>query len=98
MLMYIICRTKFYNIGGDYLIDTQKLQGKMREHGYTINTLAKEMGISNTGLFNKIHNIQEFVVSEIQLISKLLHLTKAEIHAIFFAKDVELNSTKKKKG
>ena len=80
------------------MIDTQKLQGKMREHGYTINTLAKEMGISNTGLFNKIHNIQEFVVSEIQLISKLLHLTKAEIHAIFFAKDVELNSTKKKKG
>ena len=97
IMLYDVYRIKFNKRGGDGLIDTQKLQGKMREHGYTINSLAKKLGISNTSLFNKIHNIQEFVVSEMQMIANLLHLTKSEIQAIFFAKFVESESTRKEK-
>ena len=96
-MLYDVYRIKFNKRGGDGLIDTQKLQGKMRENGYTINSLAKKLGISNTSLFNKIHNIQEFVVSEMQMIANLLHLTKSEIQAIFFAKFVESESTRKEK-
>lgn len=77
------------------MTDTAKLQGKIKECGYTLNTLAKAINLSQTGLFNKIHNHREFVVSEIQKIGTMLLLTEQEIQSIFFAKDVELNSTNK---
>lgn len=76
------------------MTNTAKLQGKIKECGYTLNTLAKAINLSQTGLFNKIHNHREFVVSEIQKISILLLLNEQEIQELFFAKDVELNSTK----
>lgn len=76
------------------MTNTAKLQGKIKECGYTLNTLAKAINLSQTGLFNKIHNHREFVVSEIQKISILLLLSEQEIQELFFAKDVELNSTK----
>jgi hypothetical protein len=76
------------------MTNTVKLQGKMRENGFTIKKLAKNIGLSPTGLFNKIHNKQEFVVSEIQSIGLQLALTNIDIQDIFFASYVELNSTK----
>jgi cyanate lyase len=72
---------------------TALLQAKMKEHNYTIKTLSKQIGLSCTGLFNKIHNKKEFVVSEIQLISKALDLNDREMKAIFFTQNVECNST-----
>ncbi len=74
---------------------TAKLQAKMKEKGYTIKTLAGVINLSATGLFNKIHNQREFVVSEVQAIGIALGLTDTEITEIFFARDVELNSTSK---
>ena len=73
---------------------TEKLQGKMREKGFTIKTLAHELGLTTTGLFNKIHNKKEFLVSEVQSIRTALSLNDNEVQDIFFAAVVELNSTK----
>lgn len=64
---------------------TLKLQAKMKENGFTIKTLASLIGVSTTGLFNKIHNKREFVVSEVEAIGKALCLTLEEKEAIFFA-------------
>lgn len=77
------------------MTNTAKLQAKMKEKGYTIKTLATAADLSTTGLFNKIHNLREFFVSEVQKIGDLLKLTDDEIQAIFFANDVEFNSTNK---
>lgn len=71
------------------MTDTQKLQGKMRGKGFTIKSLAIRIGLSSTGLFNKIHNKKEFLASEVQIISHLLDLDDKEMRNIFFAVDVE---------
>ena len=68
---------------------TEKLQGRMREKGFTIITLAKKIGISHTALFNKIHNKKEFRVSEVQSVGTALALSDKEIQDIFFANNVE---------
>ena len=68
---------------------TEKLQGKMREKGFTLKTLSSRVGLSPTGLFNKIHNRKEFFVSEVQIIGEALALNDDEVQDIFFAKDVE---------
>lgn len=71
------------------MTDTLKLQGKMKEHGYTIKKLASELHLSSTGLFNKIHNKKEFLCSEVIQIGILLEISESEISNIFFAKNVE---------
>ena len=76
------------------MTNTSKLQGKMREKGYTIETLATEMKISRTALFNKIHNKKEFLMSEVQSIKSILGLDYEEFQSIFFANYVECKSTK----
>lgn len=68
---------------------TKKLQGKMREKGFTIKTLSSKIGLSPTGLFNKIHNKKEFLVSEVQAVGTALCLNDDEVQEIFFANDVE---------
>lgn len=71
------------------MTNTEKLQGKMREKGFTLKTLSSRVGLSPTGLFNKIHNRKEFFVSEVQIIGEALALNDDEVQDIFFAKDVE---------
>lgn len=66
------------------MTNTPKLQAKMKEKGFTITTLASKVGLSPTGLFNKIHNKKEFVVSEVQLVGEALCLNEKEIQDIFF--------------
>jgi len=71
------------------MTQTAKLQGKMRAKGFSLVKLANKIGLSTTGLFNKVHNQKEFLVSEVQAISTALGLSEQEVQEIFFAKDVE---------
>ena len=80
------------------MTNTKKLQGKMREKSYTLKTLSACVGLTDTGLFNKIHNKREFLASEVHTISRVLSLTADEVNEIFFANAVELNSTKQIEG
>ena len=66
------------------MINTLKLQAKMKEKAFTIKTLSKAVGLSVTGLFNKIHNKREFTVTELQKIVKALELNSTEMQNIFF--------------
>ena len=76
------------------MIETNKLQAKMKERGYTIDTLSKAMSLSKNGFCNKLHNKSEFLASEIQKIGQLLNLDITEMLAIFFASFVDYKSTK----
>ena len=80
------------------MTNTKKLQGKMREKAYTIKTLGARIGLTTTGLFNKIHNNREFLASEVYNISVALSLTTEEVNEIFFANSVESNSTEQIEG
>lgn len=68
------------------MTNTEKLQGKMREKGFTLKTLSSRVGLSPTGLFNKIHNRKEFFVSEVQIIGEALALNDDEVQDIFLPK------------
>ena len=76
------------------MTNTKKFQGKIREHGYTIESLSKVIGLSRTGLFNKMHNKSEFTASEIAAIVKALSIDVTEEREIFFAQFVENKSTR----
>lgn len=55
--------------------------------------LAEHIGISHQALYNKLNNVAEFKASEIFKISELLNLSGSERESIFFAHQVENNST-----
>ena len=71
------------------MVDTKKLQEEMKNHGYTIDKLAAELGKSRTCIFNKIHNKTEFRSSEVNKISRILKINRAVSDKIFFANPVE---------
>ena len=52
--------------------DHSKLLGLMREKKYSQERLAKEVGISEAALWNKLHNISEFNAKEILITMKVL--------------------------
>ena len=67
------------------MVNTELLKGAIRRKGYTIESLSKDVGISRTSLFNKMHNKNEFLISEIDTIGRCLGLNKSQFHQIFFA-------------
>lgn len=65
--------------------------------GLKITYIAKQLGITREGLYKKLKGETEFKASEIIAVQKLLNLSNAMRDKIFFAKKVELKSTRKKK-
>lgn len=62
-----------------------KLRGKMVEMGFSVESLAAEMGIDKSTLYRKLDNGEKFTVGEAQKIKNALDLTNDEANAIFFA-------------
>ena len=71
------------------MTDTLELKSIMVKKQYTLENLAKEMGISTTTLSYKVNNKREFKSSEIQIIQKILNLSDEQKESIFFACDVD---------
>ena len=64
------------------------------KHDTSKRKIADFLGISLSGLYNKLSNVSEFKASEIQKIATMLNLTVEEREKIFFAQCVDFNSTK----
>lgn len=67
------------------MTNTEELQKCISVSGISITFLAKQLGISREGFYNKLNGITEFKASEIAKIAQLLRLTDAERNFIFFA-------------
>ena len=67
------------------MIDTIKLEMSITKARITKRELAKQLGISEMSLYNKIHNISEVKASEIRQLSEILELSDSDRQAIFFA-------------
>lgn len=65
------------------------LNYKIKISGYRHGFLAEKLGLSRTGLYNKINNKSEFLASEIQTLSDILKLSPDERQEIFFAREVD---------
>lgn len=62
-----------------------KLLGKIREQGYTQETLAKKIGLSACSMNLTLNNKREFRQDEILELGKLLDIEPDDYGAYFFA-------------
>lgn len=70
-----------------------KLKGKMAEEGYTMKSLSKKTGMSETTLRRKISfEEHDFTIDESIKVKKLLKMTDEEYLYIFFGEELEFNS------
>ena len=69
------------------MTDKKELEIAMLRAGVTKHQVAKELGLSDMGLYKKINNITEFKASEIIKIQQMLNIENIE--PIFFANQVE---------
>lgn len=70
--------------------DTVSIKIKMLEHNLTSKDVAEKLGISKQALSYKLNNKQDFKVSEIWDLAKLLELTDGEIVRIFIMPEQEV--------
>ena len=61
-----------------------KLKGKMVENGFTVDSLAKAIGMDRSTLYRKMECLKKVTVGEAQKIREVLSLTVEEFLAIFF--------------
>lgn len=68
------------------MTDTVALKELIKKSGLKYQFIASELNITYQGLKNKIENVNEFKLSEVDLLCKLLGITKLhEKEKIFFA-------------
>lgn len=65
-----------------------KLLGRIKEYGYTQETLAVAIGINPSTFSQKVNNAAFFTQREIKKICAILEIPKDEIGAYFFAEEV----------
>lgn len=64
--------------------DYSKLLGRIRECGFTQETLAKHIGIAKSSMSLKLNNKANFTNPEVFLICEALKIETSEIGAYFF--------------
>ena len=70
-------------------MNVNKLKGKMVENEFTIEKLAKKIGIDRATFYRRLNsNGESFTIKEANLISVELGLTGEEVNAIFFKQTV----------
>lgn len=75
------------------MTNTQMLRERIDASGLKLRYIASYLGITYQGFLKKMNNATEFKASEIRGLHDLLHLSRDDRDAIFFAPDVEEKST-----
>lgn len=68
-------------------VDVPKVRGKMAERGFTITSMAKELGISRNTLYSYMDDPSKIPYEIISHMACLLCETTEEAVSIFFAPD-----------
>lgn len=64
--------------------DYSKLNRRVKEFGYTQESLAKEIGISPASLNQKLNNKSLFRQDEIMRLGQVLNIPSKQLHLYFF--------------
>lgn len=70
------------------MVDFVKLKAAISDSGMTMIAISSKSGILRETLYNKLSGKGEFTVSEIEGLSRTLHLSVGQRNEIFFAKEV----------
>lgn len=68
------------------MYDYSKLLGRIKEYGFTQETLAKAIGINKSTLNGKLNGRYPFSATEMDLICRALDIPNAEVGSYFFCK------------
>ncbi len=69
------------------MTDTELLKKKIDESGLKINFIAEQLGLSRSGMYNKINAESEFTQTEIIRLCEILKIkSRTERDLIFFSK------------
>lgn len=71
------------------MTNIQALKDTMKESGIPMTVIAEKAGILRETLYNRLAGRGEFRASEIYSLSSVLHLTRDQRDAIFFAEKCE---------
>lgn len=72
------------------MTDTDLLKGKIALSGLKLTFIAQHMGLSRSGLYNKINGRRPFNQYEIDKLCRILRITSIrEKEAVFFARNVD---------
>jgi transcriptional regulator with XRE-family HTH domain len=74
--------------GGDNMVNTLKLRGRIRERGLTQKDVAIMLGVSETTVGAKINNRSPITLDEAERISEVLGISDDEFVAFFLDKPV----------
>lgn len=70
------------------MTDTELLKKKINESGLRFNFIAEKLGLSRSGLYQKINGNNEFTQSEIVKLCEILNIKSIqERQVIFFKRD-----------
>lgn len=75
------------------MVNTLKIKALIIENNYTNELISKKLGISKQSFSMKLNNKREFKASEINKLQLILKININDFVKIFFANNVELNST-----
>lgn len=70
------------------MLAVNKLKGKVAEHGMTMTAFAKKIDLDYSSLYRRLEGHVSFTVSDVEKITKVLHLENEDIVNIFFAKEI----------
>lgn len=82
------CGIKLHTKGGMQVANIDKLKDAIKESGMTITSIAKKTGIIRATLYNRLNSDGDFKVSEIESLTKVLHLSTQKRDEIFFDSNV----------
>lgn len=70
------------------MFNRNKFRAKVVENGFTLEEVAKQLGINPSTLDRKMSGISDFSRNEIQILRKVLSMTAADCDEIFFAEEL----------
>lgn len=75
------------SIGGVKVYNYSKLLGRIKEKGFTLEALAKKIGLNVSTLSKKLNNKSEFHQDEIKKICRVIDIEMCDIGTYFFCQD-----------
>ena len=76
------------------MVNTDKLNGLIKDAGIRKDSIASSLGITKQSLSNKINNRTEFKMGEISEIRRLLHMDYETVMSVFFASRLDSQSSR----
>lgn len=79
---------RFQNIGGEHMYNYDRLRGRIKEKGYTQETLCDAINMSQVSLSAKLNSKTAFTQRDIARICQALDICSSWIGAYFFTEIV----------